>query len=185
MFLMRATTVLNCHDVEHGLALPLCDGLSGCLQGLMLLSAFTATCGCYVRGLVGWKFLELFFIRTICIRPLIARRQSRSNKGRCDKLLELNCRCPSQNVAQIASTPRIEAIQPKTTVLISPGLHWGFCCTGPEEVVGWETLMGAAVFGFKKTAPSCVLDVISWLVTAPDALARLTVAFRDPLRVGL
>ena len=121
----------------------------------------------------------------ICTRPLIAPRQFRSNKRRCDILLELNLRCPSQNVAQIASTPRIEVIQPKTTVLISPGLHWGFCCTGAEEAVGWETLTGGAAFGFEKTAPLCLSDVISWLVNAPNALARLAVAFRDPLRVEL
>ena len=133
---MGATAVLNCHDVEPGLALLPSDGLSGCRQGLVLLSVFIATWGCYVRGLVGWKFLESYFIRMICIRPLNARRQFRSNKRGCDILLEPNCRCPSQNVAQIASTPRIEAIQPKTTVLIPSGLHWGFCCTGAEEVMG-------------------------------------------------
>ena len=99
-----------------------------------------------------------------------------------DILLELNCRCPSQNVAQIASVPRIEAIQPKTTVLMPSGPHWEFCCPGAEEVVGYETLTGAAALGFGKTAPLCLLDVISWLVRAPNVLARLTVAFREPLR---
>ena len=55
---MGAVLVRNCNDIESGLALLPNDGLSGLLQGPMLLSAFTATCGCYVRGLVGWKFLQ-------------------------------------------------------------------------------------------------------------------------------
>ena len=38
-------------------------------------------------------------------------------------LFELKCRLPSQIVAQIASIPKIEAMQPKTTVLMPPGPH--------------------------------------------------------------
>lgn len=38
-------------------------------------------------------------------------------------LFELNCRRPSQMVAQMASIPRIEAMQPKTTALMPPGPH--------------------------------------------------------------
>ena len=37
--------------------------------------------------------------------------------------------------------------------------------------------MRVATFGFEKTAPLCLLDVISSLVSAPDAIGRLTVAF--------
>ena len=51
---MGATSVRNCNDIEPGLALLPSDGLTGC----MLLSAFTTARGYYVRGLVGWKFLE-------------------------------------------------------------------------------------------------------------------------------
>ena len=40
------------------------------LQGLMLLSTFTAACGCYVRSLVDWNFLEGYLIRIIRTRPL-------------------------------------------------------------------------------------------------------------------
>ena len=37
--------------------------------------------------------------------------------------------------------------------------------------------MRVAAFGLEKTAPLCLLDVISSLICAPDAIGRLTVAF--------
>ena len=46
-----------------------------------------------------------------------------SNDRGCGILFELDCRCPSRIVAQMASIPRMEAIQPKTTVLMPPGPH--------------------------------------------------------------
>lgn len=42
--------------------------------------------------------------------------------------------------------------------------------------------MRVAASGFTKTAPLCMLDVISSLIRAPDTIARLAVAFREPLR---
>ena len=42
--------------------------------------------------------------------------------------------------------------------------------------------MRVAASGFKKPAPLWILDVVSSLVYALDATARLTVAFREPLR---
>ena len=72
---MGAINVRNCTHIEHGLALFPSDGLNGRFQGLMLLSAFTATCGRYVRGLVVWTFLECYLIRGPCSRSLNGRRQ--------------------------------------------------------------------------------------------------------------
>ena len=48
--------------------------------------------------------------------------------------------------------------------------------------VGYEILVRVAASFFRKTVPVWILDVVSSLVRAPDAIARLTVAFRDLLR---
>lgn len=53
--------------------------------------------------------------------------------------------------------------------------------------MGWELLKRAVALGFMKVAPLFLSDVFSWLLSAPNAMARLTVVFREPLRgeVGL